>query len=118
MVEPFDECSFGIHVGKTERPVYFGHAFWFCPLFDGIEKRFADFFVVDEIDKSEASCFFPGLFIRFVVDDSGNSADGFPVFIGHVVNRFAEVERRIVFRIQGSYFVQNQSRYIVFVSFV
>ena len=44
-----------IHIGKSHRADYLVHALRACPVLNGGEKRCADFGVVDEIDKTEAS---------------------------------------------------------------
>ena len=118
LVITLDEHTFGIHIGKSKRAVQCIHTFGASPIFYGTEKGFTHLFVVDKIDKAESSRLLTGLFVDFVVDDTGNTAHGIPIAISHIINRFAKIKSRIAFCTQCSHLVQNQCRHIVLVAVV
>ena len=118
LVETFHEHTLGVHVAEAERAYNLLHALRASPHLHGAEKSLAHTRVVDEIHPAEAQRLLAGLFIHHVVDDSGNASHGLSVVVSHEVDALAEVESRVVVRVERVHVVHHKRRNEAFVALV
>ena len=93
LVESFDQHTFCVEVGKSERSDNVSHAPFLPPIFYGSYQCGGYFRVVDEINPSETDVLGTPFFVSAVVDDSGYTTYYLIVLVGEEVIGFTELER-------------------------
>ena len=110
VLESLDEQSLIIPVGEADRTVELCHAFAFAPCSNSIEQSTADLVVIDKIDPAETHFFDTPSLVGDTVDDSGYASDNFSVTISEILNRLADIVRRVLGGIERIHLVQQKVR--------
>ena len=86
------------------------HTFAFAPCSNSIEQSTADLVVIDKVDPAEANLLDAPALVSNAVDDSGYASDNLPIAVCEVLNRLADIVRRVLSRIEGIHLVQQEVR--------
>ena len=118
LVVAFEEHSFGVHVGESERTNDFLHSFLLAVVFYSLEQGCRHLDVVDEVDPSEAHRLALPLLVGAVVDDGSHTTYHLAVAERHEILCLAEVEGCILVLTKGPHLVEVEVGHVVSITFI
>ena len=97
-LKALDKHTFRIHVGKSKRPLDFGHALRASPFLHSLDECTAHFRVVNEINPSETHRIQIPSLVSLIVDDACHAPHHLAVLIGKIVHSLTKLHCRVLVR--------------------
>ena len=78
-----EEQSLMVKIREADRSVESVHTAFFSPSRHGIQQRLADLHIINEVEPAETDMSESPFLVRFAVDDTGDTSDGFVIAERH-----------------------------------
>ena len=101
LVKAFDQHTFGIHIGKSQRSLQRSHSPLAPPGNYGIDQSAANGFIIDKVYPAKAHGLRLPSFVGTAIDDGRHASYEFSILISQKIIGFAEIESRILLRREG-----------------
>ena len=109
----FEEQTLMVKIRKTYRTVQFIHTTFLTPGSNGVEQRFADLQIIDEIEPTEAHFLHAPMLIGTAVNDTADTSYGFTVPIGHPELIVTHLQSRVLGRVKAVHLIEEQRRTVI-----
>ena len=107
------EQALMVKIRKADRSVEAVHATLFAPSRYGVEERFGDLEVIDEIEPSETHVLESPFLVRATVDDAGDASDGFVISVRHPELVVADLQSGVHLRIETIHLIEEERRAVI-----
>ena len=101
LIESFDQHSFRIEIGKSERAGNMSHAPFFSPVFHCFDECGRYFGIVDKVYPSETNVLTFPLFVRLIIDNCSYTSYNFIVPVCEEIICFTEFECCVFLLVEG-----------------